>query len=252
MASTLDALHEPIAPLLEAALAGLDLAPGGCLVDLACGPGGKLACIARATGAARVIALDRDRAALARIRPQPAATVSRLAGDAQALPLRDACLDGACCIAALGLFATPLAALRELRRVLRPGAPLLIVTAEQRWVTSYSWPASLRERVAAVYAAGLPSWRDALAADDDLGGDLERQLRAAGFSGAHIRAFPLDAVRPWLAEVDLIAPARLRPLVRPRLSPAEVAQFDAGPPPEMMVRPLALVATALGIEYTEY
>jgi ubiquinone/menaquinone biosynthesis C-methylase UbiE len=56
-------------------------------------------------------------------------------GDATALPFRDASFDGACCFAALHLFDDPFAALDEMRRTLKPGGRIALLTSVRREVT---------------------------------------------------------------------------------------------------------------------
>jgi ubiquinone/menaquinone biosynthesis C-methylase UbiE len=61
--------------------------------------------------------------------------VAYVRGDAVELPFRDASFDAVCCFAALHLFADPLAALDEMRRVLRPGGRIAIMTSVRRPLT---------------------------------------------------------------------------------------------------------------------
>ena len=48
------------------------------------------------------------------------------------LPFRNARFDGACCFAALHLFAEPFATLDEIARVLRPGGRIALMTSVRR------------------------------------------------------------------------------------------------------------------------
>jgi ubiquinone/menaquinone biosynthesis C-methylase UbiE len=56
-------------------------------------------------------------------------------GDATALPFGDASFDGACCFAALHLFPDPFAALDEMRRTLKPGGRIALLTSVRRELT---------------------------------------------------------------------------------------------------------------------
>ncbi len=56
-------------------------------------------------------------------------------GDAARLPFRDASFDGVCCFAALHLFADPFGGLDEMKRVLRPGGRIALMTSVWRKVT---------------------------------------------------------------------------------------------------------------------
>jgi ubiquinone/menaquinone biosynthesis C-methylase UbiE len=244
MQTSWDALHEPILPVLGAMLANLDLPAGSCVLDLACGAGSKLDVVRQALGPITILALDLDRSALLAISPPSGVRLARIAANALALPLDAACLDGAICIAALGLFGDPALALAELRRALRPGAPLALITAEQRWAASHCWPAALVARVSAAYAASQAPWLHALAASEDVGGECAGRLAAQGFQNPHVRAFPLDSADPYAAEVQLLPWDRLRARVRTSLAPGDLARCDALCDPELSVRPLAFAALA--------
>lgn len=100
----------------------------GPLLDLACGTGRYSRWLARRFGPERVIGADLSWPMLQRA-AEEAPGVSFVRASAQALPLPDARLGGACCMGALHLFPDPPGALAELGRALRPGAPLVILTA---------------------------------------------------------------------------------------------------------------------------
>lgn len=101
-------------------LAKLPLAPGVRVIDVGCGNG---TCHARlAAAGARVTAVD---VSLGMLRPLG---VPRAAGDAQALPLRSASFDAGICNHVLYHVPDIERALREIRRVLRPGATAVLAT----------------------------------------------------------------------------------------------------------------------------
>jgi SAM-dependent methyltransferase len=58
-----------------------------------------------------------------------------LRGDATQLPFPPGTFDAVCCFAALHLFADPFAGLDEMRRVLRPGGRIALMTSVRRKVT---------------------------------------------------------------------------------------------------------------------
>lgn len=129
-----------VRPLLTAAVRGpryadedawLDrwMAPiEGPLLDLACGTGRYSRWLARRFGAERVIGADLSWPMLRRAAAETPG-VCFVRASAQALPLPDNTLGGACCMGALHLFPDPVGALAELGRALRPGAPLVVLTA---------------------------------------------------------------------------------------------------------------------------
>jgi ubiquinone/menaquinone biosynthesis C-methylase UbiE len=118
----------------------LGLGPGDVVLDVACGPGNFTREFARAAGdEGLAVGIDASRTMLARgVAELEAAGLGNLAlirGDAAALPFRGGVFDGLCCFAALHLFSDPFAALDEMRRVLRPGGRIAIMTSVRRPVT---------------------------------------------------------------------------------------------------------------------
>jgi SAM-dependent methyltransferase len=117
-------------------LDALDLRRGQNVLDVGCGPGTDLADLAAAVGGSgEVIGIDRDPAMVAEARRRTAdhANVTVHDGDANALPLDDACADRARVDRVLQHLADPAGALAELRRVLCPGGVLGM--AEPDWDT---------------------------------------------------------------------------------------------------------------------
>lgn len=110
-----------LAPLaLEAGMSALEIGPGTGLftepASHAVGPSGLL------------VGVDIQRGMLRQIRHVQLERphVALMAGDAACLPLNASCFDAAFLIAVLPMVPDRHAALRELRRVLRPGAKLLV------------------------------------------------------------------------------------------------------------------------------
>jgi arsenite methyltransferase len=119
-----DDLHPGGAALTDELLRALRVGPAGVIVDVASGPGTSAR---RAAAGCMVIAVDIS--AHGGWSPAPQAGGGRvqraprfLRGDAEALPLGDASVDGALCECAFCLFPDKRAAAREIGRVLRPGA----------------------------------------------------------------------------------------------------------------------------------
>ncbi len=115
----------------DALLARADLRPGQSLLDLACGTGIVARKAAPFVGTdGRVVALDLRPGMLAAARslPQPqGARIEWVEGDAQATGLPDAAFDRVTCQAGLQFFPDRLLALKEARRLLRPGGLLAVM-----------------------------------------------------------------------------------------------------------------------------
>ncbi|GAA2679900.1 MULTISPECIES: class I SAM-dependent methyltransferase [Actinosynnema] len=120
-------------PLLGLLVARLRMRPGGLLVDAGCGTGGIGLWLARALGA-RLLGLDLSPVAVA------AATTRRTAfglgeaagfrvADLRSTGLDDGCAQAVVCVDALGATGDRAAALRELARLLAPGARLVVTRA---------------------------------------------------------------------------------------------------------------------------
>jgi cyclopropane fatty-acyl-phospholipid synthase-like methyltransferase len=131
------------------------LGPGQRLLDVGCGTGAPAARAARALDC-RALGVTVSRAqvlrAAALARAEGLATrLAFLMADAQALPFGDAVFDGAWALESIFHVADRVAALREVRRVLRPGARLVlsdlvetrVLDARERGVTRALQIASL-------------------------------------------------------------------------------------------------------------
>jgi ubiquinone/menaquinone biosynthesis C-methylase UbiE len=153
--------------------------PDGRYLDLACGTGNYTASLAGR--GLRVVGADRSRLMLERARAKSAA-IPWCQADVAALPFRAGTFDGALCTLALHHFPDPRAALAEARRVLVPGARLVIFTTFPEQMEGY-WLVEYFPRMLARSIAQMPSAEA-----------LERTLRQAGLR--------LVRVEPWLVPPD--------------------------------------------------
>jgi ubiquinone/menaquinone biosynthesis C-methylase UbiE len=118
----------------------LGLGRGDVVLDVACGPGNFSREFAKAVGDdGLVVGIDASRTMLSRgvadLRSAGLANLALVRGDATRLPFRDGTFDALCCFAALHLFADPFAGLDEMRRVLRPGGRIALMTSVRRKLT---------------------------------------------------------------------------------------------------------------------
>lgn len=204
----------------------LDVHAGQTVLDLGCGPGTDLGTLAEAaTEEGLVIGVDHDQAMVdaARTRTADEPGVDVLLGDVHQLPLPDRSADRARTDRVLQHVADPAVALREIRRVLRPGGRL--VMGEPDWETlvvdhpegelTRAYTRHVADRVVRNAAVGrqlarlavevgfrvpevipvTPLFRDAHAADRVLG--LERTTRRAVAAGY----FTPEAAERWLAHI---------------------------------------------------
>jgi ubiquinone/menaquinone biosynthesis C-methylase UbiE len=163
------------------------LRPGMRLVDCGCGPGSITVDLARAVEPGEVTGIDIREDALdqgrALARERGIANVAFQAASVYQLPFASGAFDAAFACAVLQHLADPSAALREVRRVLKPGGVIGILDGSS--MTTFRYPANPLlekwDRLRALereYTTGRPS--DALA--------LRALLRAAGFARSQASA----------------------------------------------------------------
>ena len=113
----------------------LDMSPGSLLVDLACGRGGPGLWLARRIGV-ELVGVDFSAVGIEHAR-QRAAGLARhvdtryLVADAAATGLPDGGADGLVCVDAIQLMTHRLDVMREVRRILKPGARAAFTTWEE-------------------------------------------------------------------------------------------------------------------------
>jgi SAM-dependent methyltransferase len=134
------------------------VAPGETLVDVGCGSAPY-----RDLTGARYIGIDSTDEEYAPGRPRDVDIVA----DATKLPLETAFADAVLLVGALYQFADPGKALREFRRVLRPGGRLLVFDYNRR----------TQRRLAPLEGAARPGWT---------AWGLRRRVLTAGFSSARV------------------------------------------------------------------
>jgi SAM-dependent methyltransferase len=137
----------PLAGLREVATA-LRIRPGQTLVDLACGRGGPGMWLAQETGAV-LTGVDGSAVAVARADARAGlfGLIGRarfVVGDLARTGLPDAHADGVVCIDSFQFAPDPIAAAREVRRLLRPGGRCVLTTWEPRQLGDVELPERFR------------------------------------------------------------------------------------------------------------
>lgn len=118
------------------------LQPGMRLIDAGCGPGSITLGLARRIAPGEAVGVDMSAESLADARALAqagdAANVRFVDGDAYALPFADGTFDAGFAHALLQHLRDPLSALRELRRVVRPGG--VVGVADADYAGGMMWP----------------------------------------------------------------------------------------------------------------
>jgi ubiquinone/menaquinone biosynthesis C-methylase UbiE len=152
------------------------LAPGMSLLDVGCGPGTITADLAQSVAPGRVVGIEPVEEPLAVARALDTAAVFET-GDVYALPYEDDSFDVVHAHQVLQHLTDPVAALREMRRVCRPGG--LVACRDADYETFTWWPAEPR----------LDRWLDIYrrlarhnGAEPDAGRHLTSWFAEAGFT----------------------------------------------------------------------
>jgi ubiquinone/menaquinone biosynthesis C-methylase UbiE len=109
-----------------ATLRRIPLEAGERLLDVGCGTGLLLGCLAGRSPFRELTGVDLSPGMVAQARGRLPASVRLLVGDAEALPFPPASFDVAVSVSSFHYWPAPARGLEELRRVLRPGGRLII------------------------------------------------------------------------------------------------------------------------------
>jgi 2-polyprenyl-3-methyl-5-hydroxy-6-metoxy-1,4-benzoquinol methylase len=219
------------------------LRPGLSLLDVGCGPGTITMDLAARVAPGRVTALEHTAEALSLARAEAATrgvdAIDFVVGDVHALDFPDGSFDVVHAHQVLQHVADPVTALRELRRVCRPGGVVAVRDSDYaaftwypelpelaEWIAAYRQaaranggePDAGRRLLAWAHAAGFAdvtasasvwcfatpediAWWGGLWADRLTGSDLTRHLLAVGLSEPDVARIAAG-IRSWAAEPD--------------------------------------------------
>jgi ubiquinone/menaquinone biosynthesis C-methylase UbiE len=175
------------------ALVRLRLVPGQRVLDLGCGPGDG--CARLNSAGAVAIGLDYSAGMLETARRETDNLGRLVRGDAGRLPFRDGAFDKVVCTHSFHHYPDHLAALREMRRVLKPGGLLVLVDPRKDHLFSrvaIDVFENLLFRLKEVRIFTLDEW--------------PKMLSDAGFSDARVQRGPVWQPAAW-AEVFVEATA---------------------------------------------
>ena len=183
-----------------------DVGPGQVVADVACGPG-TLSILAARAGA-RVIALDFAEAMVDQLRARVTSeAIEVVQGDGQALPWPDASADVGFSMFGLIFFPDRSAGLRELRRVVRPGGPVVIGS----WHPMSEVPALTAVLEAIADATGMAG--GGVPAPLATEADIREEFAAAGYTDVAIHTVTYAIEAHSAAEFFAALERTLAPLV---------------------------------------
>jgi SAM-dependent methyltransferase len=225
----LTAYHRAHAAELRAMIDDLPLRPGDRVLDMPCGDGAYALLLADRVGpSGSVVGVDLSagylelaRANAASGSSEPGARVRFQIGDIASLPFDDNTFDLVWCAQSMYSLPDPLGALRELRRVVRPGGAVAVFENDTLHQIVVPWPAELELAVRQAQLRALAA-RAPTTAKYFIGRDLCGTFADAGLENCFvtpytsIRHAPLsDDERTYLAWYFDDLSARARPYLEP-------------------------------------
>lgn len=178
--------QENIANIREAAAKHLHLALGHKVLDLGCGIGGATFPIADIVGPAGLTAgVDISAAMIeaARKRAGHRAGIEFHVGNATAIPFRDKFFDSARCERVFLYLPDRLAAIHEMKRVVKSGGPICLIDTDLDCTAIYSRNLSLTRKMTSFVAASMPNANSAR--------DLPALAREAGLENVQTECFAI-------------------------------------------------------------
>lgn len=237
-AATLAAFHRAFRRELSRAVRAVSLPPGAAVLDVPCGDGFYTALLARRLRPfGRVTAADKSDAYLAVARETVAgagdtAAVAFATADAYRLPFDDESFDVVWCAQSFISLEDPVAALKEMRRVARPGGRVAVLEDDELHRVVVNWAVALEVEVHRAMAAASRARHGSTAALSP-GRRMRQFLLDAGLTPRGKKTFAADRQAPF-------GPAARRFL---RLHLRDTREFLAG-----HLKPAALAALDRAID----
>jgi len=228
--------HAAYADELRAMIAGLPIAPGDRLLDLACGDGVYAGWLAGRVGPSGMIcAVDLLPAFLERAREETrkcpfGRRIHLVNADVERLPFPDAAFDLAWCAQSLYSLPDPVAALKKMGRVVRDGGTVAVLENDTMHHILLPWPVEIELAVRRAELLGLVEESDK-PRRFYVGRQLCQVFRAAGLVNCQRRTWATNRQAPLGPRVrgflenyllDLSVASRAghgRPVRTPRRSP---------------------------------
>jgi ubiquinone/menaquinone biosynthesis C-methylase UbiE len=201
-------------PVADDLLAVAGLRPGQQVLDVACGTGVVARLAAEGVGAAGAVAgldVHPGMLAVARSETPPDISIAWHQANADSMPVPDQAFDVVLCQMGLQFFSNKLAALREMRRVLKPGGRALVSVPGPKPAMF----AVLTDALADHLGPQAASFGNLVFSMHDID-ELAELMRSAGFAKVDVRAQPktlrLPAPEDFLWQYLYSTPARRRQL----------------------------------------
>ena len=182
---------------LRAAIASLNVEPGTHVLDAGCGTGEALRWLAEAAApAGRVVGIDLSAAHVAAARASVTAGIEVMQGDLRDLAMPDASFDLIWCVNTINHLHDPLATLKGLVSLLRPGGRIVLGQSSLLPDMFFAWDARLErltnEAVRRYYRERYRLDERDLAAVRAIAG----LLRRGGLQNVTTRTFPIERLSP--------------------------------------------------------
>ncbi len=162
------------------------LVDGMSVLEIGCGHGVRTSALARNFPNSQILGLDLSRALLEEAKKNAFSNVRYLEGNAERLPFADGSVDFVYARLVFMHLRNPLAVIREVKRVLRPGGTFLIEDADRDFMNFNPAPPSWPE-----FWANIQQGQRAQGGDPNVGRKLEDYLKLSGLGQIKVELQPI-------------------------------------------------------------